>query len=149
LRVVLLQFVLLTPLFPAEGGLDSLATPSISVITDEDEVKMRLFNSSLKVVKERKTRTSSSNNTFWIELFGPIILLFILTEWNRVNSVKDDRIQDAECKKNFDRFCSISLDLGTNVDLPSQKFVDVLRPLLHTGKFSQTGCLIIRYLNRE
>jgi hypothetical protein len=63
LRVVLLQFVLLTPPFPAEGGLDSLPTPSISVITDEKEVKMELYNSSLDKFKEEQEKALQNNTS--------------------------------------------------------------------------------------
>jgi len=149
LRVVLLQSVLLTSLFPAEGGLDSLPTPSTIVITGEEEVKMELFNSSLKTFREKQEQAFQSNTSTWTESFGSIILSSIMTEWNQVHSLKDDRIQELEYKTNFDRFCFISRGLKTNLDLPSQKFVDVLRPLLYTGKISETENLTMCRLIRK
>ncbi len=110
---------------------------------------MELYNSSLDKFKEEQEKSLQNNTSTWTELFGSIILLSIMTEWNRVDSFKDDRIQGAEYTENLDRFCSISLDLGTTLDLPLQKFVDVLRPLLHTGKVSQTEGLVMCCLIRK
>jgi hypothetical protein len=72
-----------------------------------------------------------------------------MTEWNQVNSFKDDRIQGAEYTENFDRFCSISGGLRTALDLSPQKFVDGLRPLLDPGKVSQTEGMIMCCLMRK